>query len=215
MENNRRKGKTTANKIMREIKMNGLTDFINGDEALKAIETVGDVADKNGIDWAVCGGIAMAIYGSPRLTKDADVIASRILPLVDSTRPLGFGGQRYSIRVGLKDVPVDWIVRDDDVKKFYQTALADAVVAGEIPIITPEWLVILKYIAGRFKDQQDSLFLLREKGLVNRKLIRTNIKKVGGDVVWGVFAAGLRRWFDLADGVISEPEDYEPKSRIK
>ena len=200
---------------MREININGLIEFINGDEALQAIETVGDVADKNQIDWAVCGGIAMAIYGSPRMTKDADVIASQILPDLDSKRPLGFGGRRYSVRVGSKDVPVDWIVRDDDVRKFYQAALADAVSVNEIPVITPEWLVILKYIAGRFKDQQDAIFLLREKGLIDRKLIRSNIKKVGGDVVWGVFSAGLRRWFDLADRIITESEDYEPKSRIK
>jgi hypothetical protein len=200
---------------MREIRMNGLKELISGEEALAAIEFIGEVADKNEIDWAVCGGIAMAIYGSPRLTKDADVIASRILPQMEFDRPLGFGGRRYQIKIGKKDVPVDWIVRDDNIKEFYQTALTDAVMINEIPILTPEWLVITKYIAGRFKDQEDALFLLREKGLVNRKKIKAVIKKVGGDVVWGVFAAGLQRWFDLADGIVSEADDYNPKSRIE
>ena len=195
--------------------MNGLDELISGEEALAAIEFVGEVADNNKIDWAVCGGIAMAIYGSPRLTKDADVIASRILPQMKFDRPLGFGGRRYQIKIGKKDVPVDWIVRDDNIKKFYQTALTDAVIVNEIPILTPEWLVITKYIAGRFKDQEDALFLLREKGLVNRKKIKAVIKKVGGDVVWGVFAAGLQRWFDLADGIVSEADDYNPKSRVE
>ena len=33
----------------------------------------------------------------------------------------------------------------------------------ETPILTPEWLVILKYIAGRFKDQEDGVFLLKKR----------------------------------------------------
>ena len=60
---------------------NGLKNLISGDDALQAIEIVGKMAVENNIDWAVCGGIAMAIYGSPRLTKDVDIIASKRLPL--------------------------------------------------------------------------------------------------------------------------------------
>jgi hypothetical protein len=76
-------------------------------------------------------------------------------------------------------------------------------------------LVITKYLAGRFKDQEDAVFLLRRKGLVNRKKIRAAIKRVGGDLVWAAFAGGLQRWYDLADGAITELEDYNPKSRIE
>ncbi len=39
------------------------------------------MAVENDIDRAVCGGIAMAIQGSPRLTKDVDIIASERLAL--------------------------------------------------------------------------------------------------------------------------------------
>lgn len=200
---------------MKQRKINGLTEFISGDEALAAIEEVGEIADGSNIDWALCGGVAMALYGSPRMTKDADVMAARILPRLKAERQLGFGGRRYYINIGSKKVAVDWIVRNDDVKKFYQAALADAVVIDNIPVITPEWLVVTKYIAGRFKDQEDAIFLLRQKGLVNRKKIRAAIKRVGGELVWAAFAGGLQRWYDLADGVITNLEDYSPKSRIE
>lgn len=40
---------------------------------------------------------------------------------------------------------------------------------NDLPILTPEWLIILKYIAGRFKKQEDCVFLLSKKGLVSRK----------------------------------------------
>ncbi|MBA2494435.1 MAG: hypothetical protein H0V31_07040 [Acidobacteria bacterium] len=190
--------------------------MIDTETGLEAVFTIAEVAEENGIEWILCGGMAMQIYGSPRLTKDADVIASQIVPHLEAERPLGFGGRRYRVRVGEKDVPVDWIVRNDDVRKLYQAALADAVFHQDIPIIAPEWLVILKYIAGRFKDQEDAVYLLRQKGLVNRKLIRANIKKVISEVGWGVFSAGLQHWYDIADGVIrTEREDYDPKSRIE
>jgi hypothetical protein len=147
---------------MKQRKINGLIEFISGDEALRAIEEVGGIADSNDIDWAICGGVAMALYGSPRMTKDADVIAAQILPRLEADRPLGFGGRRYYINIGNKKIAVDWIVRDDDVKKFYQAALADAAVIDDIPVITPEWLVITKYLAGRFKDQEDAVFLKKD-----------------------------------------------------
>ena len=53
-----------------------------------------------------------------------------------------------------------------------------------LKIITAEWMVILKYIAGRFKDQQDAVFLLKQKGLVSRKLIRKKIDQTLGRGGW-------------------------------
>ena len=76
-----------------------------------------------------------------------------------------------------------------------------------IPILTPEWLVILKFIAGRFKDQEDAVYLLREKGLVNRDKIRELITKVFGANAWLLAKAGYRRWFDLADGTVEQASD--------
>ena len=66
-----------------------------------------------GIEYAVCGGWAMAIHGHPRATKDIDLLiltddVSRVLPLVREQGfdievshfiwMLRFGGTRRSIR---------------------------------------------------------------------------------------------------------------------
>ena len=70
--------------------------------------------------------------------------------------------------------------------------------------------MILKYIACRFKDQQDAVYLLKKKKLVNRKLVRKKIVETAGPEFWAIIANGLRRWYDLADGKITtEKEDYE------
>ena len=184
--------------------------MIDTETGVKAVLKVADVAKAQGIDWALVGGIAMHFYGSPRLTKDVDVIASDVLP-IDAERRLGFGGARYRINVGKKKVPLDWIVRNDTVDVFYEKALADAyLLPSGLPIVTAEWLVILKYIAGRFRDQQDAVFLLKQKGLADRKLIRRKITETIGRAGWGAFAVGLKRWYDLADGrITTEKEDYE------
>ena len=184
--------------------------MIATEAGVSAVKKVAGIAKKKNIDFALIGGIAMHFYNGPRLTKDVDVIASEVLP-VEAERQLGFGGERYRVPVGKLKVPLDWIVRHDEAKAFYEKALVDAYdLPNGLRIITAEWLIILKYIAGRFKDQQDAVFLLKQKGLVDRKLIRRKINETVGRGGWAGFANGLKRWYDLADGKITtEKEDYE------
>lgn len=188
-------------------KSNQMIDTKTG---LEALDKIAKTAKKQAVEWALVGGVAMHLYGSPRLTKDVDVIASAILDL-ESERNLGFGGKRYQIKIGKKDIPVDWIVRRDTARKFYEQALKQAhQLKNGLPIITPEWMITLKYIAGRFKDRQDAVFLLKQKKLVNRRLIRQKIIETAGGEYWALVAVGLKRWYDLADGrITTEKEDYE------
>ena len=189
---------------------NNPNPMIATDAGVRAVKKYASLAKKNNIDFALVGGIAMHFYGSPRLTKDVDVIASGVLP-IDSERRLGFGGVRYQVDIGKIQVPLDWIVRNDQARRFYEKALEEAYdLPNGLLIITPEWLVILKYIAVRFRDQQDAVFLLKQKTLTDRKLIRKKIIENFGPESWPPFAVGLRRWYDLADEKITtEKEDYE------
>ncbi len=63
-------------------------------------------------------------------------------------------------------------------------ALQDAVeLKNGLKIITPEWLAILKYIAGREKDLDDIVFLLKKNGYVKRSKIKENIVKTKSEDV--------------------------------
>lgn len=110
---------------------------------------------------AVAGGLAMQVWGSPRLTGDLDVVATDRLGY--SGEPLVFGG----VRTREGDVPLDVIVRDDEWKDLYAGALAAAVVVDGItpPIVTPEFLVAMKMIAGRPKDDGDVRYLVLSEDL--------------------------------------------------
>lgn len=182
--------------------------MLDEESGLEAIKKLAEIAEKSDIRWAVVGGFAMYLYNSPRFTKDVDIIANKRLP-IEALGQLVQGGEHYEIEIEKRKVPVDWIVRNDVAKKYYETALAEAFEFNGIPIITPEWLVIMKFIAGRFKDQDDSVFLLRQDKLVNRKKIKENIIKVAGQESWALVKVGLFRWFDIADGKIADGDENE------
>ncbi|MEQ1765163.1 MAG: hypothetical protein ABL984_18695 [Pyrinomonadaceae bacterium] len=174
-------------------------DLLDTESAKEAISAVKAVAAANGVEWALVGGIAVALYGGDRNTKDVEAIANKLLPL-ESEGKLRQGGERYSFRVSKREVFVDWIIRNDSFKQLFLVAVAEAVEINGIPVLTPEWLVILKFIAGRFKDQEDAVFLLSRKGLVDREIIKEKIIKHVGRNAWELARHGYERWYDMADG---------------
>lgn len=188
-------------------------DLLDTESAKEAIEFVSEIAAANGVDWALVGGIAMALYGNDRNTKDIDIIADKLLPL-ESLGKLRQGGERYSVKATKRHVDVDWILRNDIFKRLFQIALSEAVKINDVPVLTSEWLVILKFIAGRFKDQEDAIFLLSRKGLVDRRLIKEKIVKHIGSEAWGLARHGYQRWYDMADGRTRDDERNEKEGYI-
>lgn len=68
--------------------------------------------------------------------------------------------------------------------------------------------LILKYNAGRQKDLDDIVFLLKEEGLVNRPTVKQKVIETAGEEAWLAMLSGFRRLFDLADGTTTEPSKY-------
>ena len=182
--------------------------MIDTETGISAVKELAKVAEKEGVEWALAGGIAMHLYGSSRLTKDVDVISLKRLSL-KAVRPIGFGGESYEVSVGKKKINVDWIVREDNYRGYYVQALKDAAtLKNGLRIITPEWLAILKYIAGREKDLSDIVFLLKKNGYVRRDVIKQNIIKTKNEDVWFAMLPNWQRLFDLADSRIEERDKY-------
>lgn len=154
---------------------------ISTEEGLDIANKMVKTAQENRVNCALCGGLAMHVYGFTRATVDVDFIATARLPL-RAARDLEMGGEAYNVQSAeQKEIEVDWIVRDDDKKEVYEAALVGAVSTEKgLPIITTEWMVILKYLAGRGKDQIDLMWLLREEGLVDRELVKQHISSLFG-----------------------------------
>jgi len=196
------------NEIIERVQKNVESPTISTDTGLEAARKIGEIAEGENVEWALVGGIAMYLYGSPRLTKDVDIIASNVVSL-KANAPLTFGGSNYVIEVGKYKVAVDWIVRSDGYAKYYRAALEEAVVfPNGMRLILPEWLLILKMFAGRQKDYDDAVFLLKEKDLVNRSKVKETVLRVGSEDAWLATLAGFRRLCSLADGKTIEASKY-------
>jgi len=182
--------------------------MIDTETGIAAVNQLAEIAGREGIEWALAGGVAMHLYGSPRLTKDVDVISMKRLSL-ESIRPIGFGGESYEVFVGKKKIHVDWIVREDNYRQYYAQALKDATtLKNGLRLITTEWLAILKYIAGREKDLDDIVFLLRKNGYVRRGVIKQRIVETKSEDVWFAMLPNWQRLYDLADSKIAERDKY-------
>ena len=142
----------------------------------------------------------MHLYGFTRATTDVDMVADALLPGWQAKDKLSFGGETYSASTGKREVDLDWIVRDDFYREFYEAALRDAVATDEgLNVISPAWMVILKYIAGRGKDQIDLLWLLQQTDLVDRDEVRKLMIKVMGEKAAALPLRELERVFQQAD----------------
>lgn len=194
--------------IERMLNNDATSPMISSDTGVEAAQQAGQLAAQEEIEWAVAGGLAMHFYGSPRMTKDVNIIASQNLSLTPQ-HPLTFGGQSFTLQVGRYNVQIDWIVRSDGYRELYRRALQEAIaLPNGLRVVSPEWLVILKFNAGRQKDLDDIVFLLHQEKLVDRSTVKQKVIEVGGEWAWLTMMAGFRRLCDLADGQTKEPGKY-------
>lgn len=104
------------------------------------------------------GGLAMQAYGSDRLTKDIDFMARSVPEGFNVERRLSFGGVAGTASNGVK---ICIVVRSDGYKKLYDEALRET----RGPIVEPEYLAVMKLVAGRPKDEEDLRTLIRKKAI--------------------------------------------------
>jgi len=160
---------------------------ISTEEALLAARHALVLAEKSDAKTAICGGLAMHIYGFTRATKDIDFIADKKIDL-EAYKELSFGGLAYKVMINNKEYEIDWIIRNDEQKDLYAAALNDRIILeNKLPILSPEWLVIIKHVAGRGKDHMDCVWLLRQDELVNRNKMFSIVKNLmGPHAFWAI-----------------------------
>lgn len=167
--------------------------FLNPDAIEETVAEIAEIAQREGIETALVGGVAMAVYGSDRLTKDVDVACrDEILPGMKKLKNLSFGGISAESSAGH---PVDIIVRDDAYRSLYIAAIENARDEGlALPVVSPEYLAALKMAAARDKDVLD-LETLLQLGVLDVAKTRSIIKQYLGEYA-------SREW----DSLVSETE---------
>jgi len=139
-----------------------------------AANALAEAARQQHASIALIGGFALQQYGSSRLTGDVDIISDEALTAFDPIKTLSFGGYQTTVTIAhipemlggappsKVHVPVEVVMRDDGYKKLYQEALNRAVSIRtlRIRLVRSEYLVAMKMIAGRTRDEEDLEFLI-------------------------------------------------------
>ena len=129
--------------------------------------------DSNEIDYALCGGIAMAIHGRPRATVDIDIlITPESLPeTLGIAEGLGYAIRGLDMSFG-KDLieirrvskidrvtrfvlTLDMILVTDAIRDVWETRVNADLEGGRLSVVSKEGLIALKKISGRPQDIAD------------------------------------------------------------
>lgn len=146
------------------------------DEFVGIVESL----NREGIDYAVCGGWAMAIHGRLRTTIDIDILilADDLDAAMKVARergfdieglPLNFDGGNTQIRriskidKELKElITLDLLLVTPVYEAAWKTRRRTTWNQGEYRVVDVEGMIIMKELADRPKDREDLKFLRGE-----------------------------------------------------
>lgn len=128
--------------------------------------------NKNEIEYAVCGGLALTIHGFPRATFDIDILnkAESLEKAYDVAAKYGYDVRGLDIsfkeraveirRVSKIDdngevLPLEFLLVTPQVEEVWQTREKLIWENRELWIVSPEGLIKMKELAGRAKDLID------------------------------------------------------------
>jgi hypothetical protein len=141
------------------------------------LRSIIDVLDRNGIDYALCGGIAMAVHGRPRTTVDIDIMISgdSLDTVIQLAAQLGYTIRGLDLNFGeikirrvskiepaTKELlTLDLLIVTSQIQKIWKTRIKAKLEGGKLSVVSKDGLIALKKIAGRPQDIAD-IAALRE-----------------------------------------------------
>jgi hypothetical protein len=123
-----------------------------------------------GLDYAVVGGFAVAIWGAPRATVDIDLLVrpEDVDPILAAVRPLGYTIEALPMKfqdgVELRRVTridgeelatLDLLLVNVNLESVWQSRRQVATDAGRVKVVSREALIRMKASAGRPQDVSD------------------------------------------------------------
>ncbi len=129
--------------------------------------------NENEVEYAVCGGWAMAIHGVPRATIDIDLLISaesleKVFEIAKANDywleglPMTFHDGQFEIRriSKLDDetgfvLMLDLLIVTPEITDVWQNKLIKPLENGSVSVVSREGLIKLKTISGRTQDKAD------------------------------------------------------------
>jgi hypothetical protein len=146
-------------------------------ELLKELKNLSAKLDQVGIDYALCGGLALAIYAKPRATLDIDIMidsgslsqtkqAAKELGFAFSAAPMEFhAGAVQMHRLTKIDTDsgehlvLDLLIVTPETQKAWDSRLTVEWEGGPLKVVSPQGLILLKSFRGSGQDKDDIEYL--------------------------------------------------------
>lgn len=133
-----------------------------------------------GTEFALCGGLAIAVHGKVRATIDIDLLVPpesleaaiavcRERGFTIGALPMVFAGGRISIRRFTKAdesgeaLSVDLLIVADALQNVWQTRQKIAWEGSELPVVSRDGLIEMKRLRGSGQDLEDIEWLESER----------------------------------------------------
>lgn len=129
-----------------------------------------DTLETQAIDYALCGGVALAIHGVPRATQDIDLLArpedldrlrqvARSCGFTFESVPMEFASgvtiQRFTKLIEGQPFMLDVLLVTAPLENVWAGRLKTAFDGGTVQVVSREGLISLKLAAGRPQDIAD------------------------------------------------------------
>ena len=123
-----------------------------------------------GVDYALCGGVALAIHGAPRATQDIDLLlrpedidslraVARRCGFTLESFPMDFASgltiQRFTKLIGDQPLMLDVLFVAGPLEKVWADRQVAELEGGQVRVVSREGLIALKLAAGRPQDVAD------------------------------------------------------------
>jgi hypothetical protein len=144
---------------------------------LDELKDIINTLNEQRIEYALCGGLAMAVYALPRATLDIDIMieadsldrtkqAVHGLGFVLSAMPMEFQGGKVPIhRISRVDsnsgevLILDLLIVTPETRMAWEGRLSVEWEGGALSVISPEGLILLKTLRGSGQDRDDIEYL--------------------------------------------------------
>lgn len=140
---------------------------------LEELKAVTESLDREEIEYALCGGLAMAVYDLPRATLDIDLLIQidSLFSAKRAVEPLGFtlsgapmtfhGGDVQIYRLvkadpdGGAELVLDFLLVTPATTKAWETRREVEWEGGSLKVVSPQGLTLLKSFRRSGKDLDD------------------------------------------------------------
>jgi hypothetical protein len=156
---------------------------VSADSAvLQALAAAAAVLRRRGARWYLFGAQAVAIWGRPRMSADVDITAA--IPGADDGFVAAMDDAGFDLRVAdwraflartrvfpflhrATELPLDLVLAGPGLEEeFLDRAIPVDLSGLEVPVISPEDLIVAKLLAGRPRDLDDVRSILGERHAV-------------------------------------------------